>query len=45
MRDRVRYRMPLGVLGGLARLALVRRDLDAIFDFRAAEIARRLRYA
>jgi ligand-binding SRPBCC domain-containing protein len=42
MRDRVRYRLPLGILGTLVHLAVVRRDLDAIFDFRAREVARRL---
>ncbi len=42
MRDRVRYRLPFGPLGAIAHMALVRRDLDAIFDFRRAEIARRL---
>ncbi len=42
MRDRVRYRLPLGPLGAIAHVALVRRDIDAIFDFRRAEIARRL---
>lgn len=42
MRDRVRYRLPLGPLGAIAHVALVCRDLDAIFDFRRAEIARRL---
>lgn len=42
MRDRVRYRLPLGPLGAAAHLALVRRDLDAIFDFRREEIGRRL---
>jgi ligand-binding SRPBCC domain-containing protein len=42
MRDRVRYRIPLGILGGLAGLALVHRDVRAIFDFRAQEIERRL---
>ena len=41
MRDVVRYSLPLGPLGELARLALVRRDLDRIFGFRRAEIARR----
>jgi ligand-binding SRPBCC domain-containing protein len=41
MRDVVRYALPLGPLGELARLAFVSRDLDRIFDFRAAEIARR----
>jgi len=41
MRDVVRYAMPLGPLGELARAVLVRRDLERIFDFRAEEIARR----
>ncbi len=41
MRDVVRYALPLGPLGEVARVALVRRDLDRIFDFRHAEIARR----
>ena len=41
MRDIVRYALPLGPLGELARLALVRRDLDRIFEFRQAEIERR----
>ncbi len=41
MRDVVRYALPLGPLGEVARLVLVRRDLDRIFDFRQAEIARR----
>jgi ligand-binding SRPBCC domain-containing protein len=42
MRDRVRYRMPLGVLGALG-LPLVHRDLARIFDFRRDEVARRFR--
>jgi ligand-binding SRPBCC domain-containing protein len=42
VRDRVRYRIPLGVLGALANLAFVRRDLRRIFAFREAEVARRL---
>lgn len=41
MRDVVRYALPLGPLGELARLALVRRDLERIFAFRAREIRRR----
>jgi ligand-binding SRPBCC domain-containing protein len=41
IRDRVRYRLPLGPLGALG-LPLVRHDLRAIFDFRHAEVARRL---
>lgn len=42
MRDTVRYALPLGPLGAVAHRALVRRDLDRIFDFRAEEVARRL---
>jgi ligand-binding SRPBCC domain-containing protein len=33
-RDEVRYAIGFGPLGELARRALVRRDLEAIFDFR-----------
>lgn len=40
MRDVVRYGLPLGPLGELARAVLVRRDLEGIFDFRQAEIGR-----
>lgn len=40
MRDRVRYRLPLGILGALG-LPLVHRDLARIFDFRHDEVARR----
>lgn len=42
MRDTVRYAIRFGPLGNLARTLFVRRDLDRIFDFRAAEVARRL---
>ncbi len=41
MRDVVRYALPLWPLGDLA-LPLVRRELDAIFDFRRDEVARRI---
>lgn len=41
MRDRVRYRLPFGPLGAVAGLALVHRDVRAIFAFRREEIARR----
>ena len=40
--DRVRYALPLGRLGELARRAFVRRDLDRIFDHRMCAIAGRL---
>lgn len=42
MRDRVRYALPLGALGRVAHAALIRRDLDRIFDFRAAAVAARM---
>jgi hypothetical protein len=38
----VRYALPLGPLGEAARRAVVARDLERIFDFRRAEVARRL---
>jgi ligand-binding SRPBCC domain-containing protein len=38
MRDRVEYELPLGALGRLAHRLLVRRQLDAIFDFRRRAI-------
>ena len=38
MRDLVRYAIPFGPLGALADRLLVRRDLDAIFDFRARAV-------
>ncbi len=42
MRDRVRYALPLGLLGRVAHAAFVRRDLERIFDFRGEEISRML---
>ncbi len=39
MRDRVRYALPLGWLGGMAHAAFVERDLAQIFDFRAQTVA------
>ena len=38
MTDTVRYAIGFGALGELARRGLVRRDLEAIFDFRAARV-------
>ena len=38
MRDTVRYAIGFGPLGELANRLLVRRDVEAIFDFRAREI-------
>ena len=39
MRDSVRYALPLGPLGELAHLALVRRDVEGIFSFRQQKVA------
>ena len=40
IRDRVRYRIGFGPLGAAALRLFVRRDLDRIFDYRRAAIAR-----
>lgn len=40
MRDRVTYALPLAVFGRLAHWALVKRDVEAIFDFRADTMRR-----
>ncbi len=42
MRDTVRYALPLGPLGEIARRAFVARDLARIFDFRAQAVERLL---
>ena len=42
MRDTVRYALPLWPLGELAHAAVLRRDLERIFDFRRAAVARRM---
>ena len=42
VRDRVLYALPLGPLGALARAAVVRRDLERIFDFRREAVRRLL---
>ena len=39
--DRVRYALPLGPLGELARVALVERDLRRIFDYRRRRMRER----
>ena len=41
MRDSVQYEMPFGVFGRVAHRLRVRRDLERIFDYRAAQIAAR----
>jgi hypothetical protein len=38
MTDTVRYALPLGPLGALAHRAVVRRDIERIFDFRARAV-------
>jgi uncharacterized protein len=38
VRDRVRYQLPLGTLGGLVAGGLVGRDLEAIFAFRRQKL-------
>jgi ligand-binding SRPBCC domain-containing protein len=38
MRDTVRYALPFGVFGEIARRTVVRRDLEAIFAFRAERV-------
>jgi ligand-binding SRPBCC domain-containing protein len=40
--DRVRYAIPFGPLGALARRAFVRRDLGRVFDFRRQAVVRLL---
>jgi ligand-binding SRPBCC domain-containing protein len=42
IRDHVVYHMPLGALGEIARLALIGRDLERIFDYRRDAIERLL---
>jgi ligand-binding SRPBCC domain-containing protein len=42
VRDRVEYLLPFGPLGTLAHALLIRRDLEAIFDFRGESVARLL---
>lgn len=41
LRDTVRYALPLGPVGRFAHGALVRRDLERIFDFRHAAVRQR----
>lgn len=42
VRDHVDYALPLGRLGDLAHTAFVARDLERIFDYRRAAVARLL---
>jgi len=39
VRDRVRYEIPLGPLGEVARRLFVARDLERVFDYREAAVA------
>ncbi|HMO36600.1 MAG TPA: SRPBCC family protein [Gemmatales bacterium] len=41
MRDIVRYKLPFGPLGTIAHWLIVKRDLEAIFDYRFQRIAER----
>jgi ligand-binding SRPBCC domain-containing protein len=43
LRDRVRYALPFGPLGEIARRLLVRRDLERIFDHRRDAVGRLLK--
>ena len=45
MRDIVRYALPLGPLGELARRAFVGRDVERIFAFRQEAVAHRLSFS
>jgi hypothetical protein len=42
MRDRVRYRLPLGAVGGLLAGAFVKKDLRKIFEFRRRYLVKNL---
>ena len=37
--DELQYALPLGWLGRFAHVALVRRDIDRIFDYRVAQVS------
>lgn len=39
MMDRVEYALPFGLLGSLAHVLLVKRDVERIFDYRRQKIA------
>ena len=43
MRDVVHYALPFGILGSLAHAAFVRRDVERIFDYRAAASPSKMR--
>jgi ligand-binding SRPBCC domain-containing protein len=43
MRDTVRYALPFGPLGAAAHRLLVRRDLEAIFDYRRTAVLHKVK--
>jgi ligand-binding SRPBCC domain-containing protein len=43
MRDTVRYALPFGPLGAAAHRVLVRRDLEAIFDYRREAVLHKVK--
>jgi ligand-binding SRPBCC domain-containing protein len=43
MRDTVRYALPFGPLGAAAHRLLVRRDLEAIFDYRREAVLHKVK--
>jgi len=43
IRDIVLYELPWGPLGGVADAAIVRRDLERVFDYRRQSVERRFR--
>lgn len=42
VRDHVRYEIPLGAVGSVARRLFVRRDLEQVFDYRQQAVVRLL---
>jgi ligand-binding SRPBCC domain-containing protein len=42
VRDRVRYSLPFGLLGEVAHVLFVQRDLDNVFAYRRAAVDREL---
>lgn len=40
MKDRIRYALPLGIFGRMAHTLFIRRQLEALFQYREQQIAR-----